>query len=1112
MLTSPFRFGVLPLWALIFASAAQADSRVVVDSGSSPNFSLVVQVSQGGYVQKILLDRAGRILAAVSNTGTVEIWDTVRRQQLWSFASLLLPGNPGAVALSPDGAQLAVGGLAGTVHLVDLATGRVSDTVSGNIPVVLSLAFSSNSRLLAIGGASGTVDVIDFSEPDKRRRLMGWALPTPQDLNGLTVVDRLQRLRQVSTMMFDSTSSYLYLGLTNGEIYRLSSSVSSDSPALVRLNGIPVGLAASGTDLLAAIMSTESSEVSIWNVQHNSIIASNQDCHSQIDVPNVAISSTTAIAACFSPVTGRSSLNMWSLPSGAPVTLPIGKRLEVPRGASAVTEDGTLIAFSADDRELRLWSPLSSSPAMNLEQSSVGVVHKVNYIPQTDELAISAGDDFGVWSLTKTTRVNSYALKNGQAAMTEDGKWLAYFDYRNKLIIHNRATDETIDTHIEDDLTYAIAISQLGPTVFWISGGGFGGFAKYWRSGDDKAHIVCSTDVHGQLGVSPHGRYALVGCNHGVIGTTTAEAILYRVADSKILSIDYSHSLSSGATAPAAEIAGLFFSPDEHTYGLNFQQRIDVKPIDRGAARVIPADLEHFRFFLGPIAMSRDQQLIAAEELEIGLPGEHPLPGKSLAPRLTLLDGYTGSVLQSSSLDVVASSLSFLPHHIAVGLVDGTVSIWSVPSMSKRATLVQPAGGWVAISPDGAFDGTPSALRWVGWRARGEREVVPLDLLYDRYYQPDLLQDVLTANYVPPKTSLANELGIGSLDFMFKQGYVSIDPHDSRYLCFSDRPTSVVPLYSDGAPLSFSSDQIRRGTSPLCPWRAQLPRGAAKIESGLATNESHSHCPEAQRMQLSKVGNKGALHVLTVAVGAYQQTSGFPALPSSVPSAITLEKLFLDQKRGDHLPFSEIIIHPGLRDGSVPPTIGNIKKAFRDLVKVVQSKDTVVLFLSGHGLVPPGSQMFYYAPVDFESSSISGMRDTGLSVAMLADEVRQLHARNILLIIDTCQSGAALTSLAKISKVRLRAAQSAPNSERPGTYIIASATALQRATGMPQDEASPLVKMLVTSVSKLKPTSLVVSASDLASDICRELPNISAQTPLIYSSGSDFPVLTAGHL
>lgn len=118
-------------------------------------------------ISRIATDAAGRWAVTASEDKTARVWDLASGQQVAVLRAPQDVGNEGklyTVALSPDGAVVAIGGWTGyewdgkhSIYLFDRASGRLLRCLPGLPNVIKHLAFSPDGRWLAasLGGNNG---------------------------------------------------------------------------------------------------------------------------------------------------------------------------------------------------------------------------------------------------------------------------------------------------------------------------------------------------------------------------------------------------------------------------------------------------------------------------------------------------------------------------------------------------------------------------------------------------------------------------------------------------------------------------------------------------------------------------------------------------------------------------------------------------------------------------------------------------------------------------------------------------------------------------------------------------------------------------------------------
>jgi len=110
----------------------------------------------GRYIDSLAFSRDGHWLAAVTDTGLVQIWDMRRRKKV--AAHQLEGGSPSTPSFSPDARLFAVGTYGtGTVWLIETRTGRLLDQRRVSDLGCGSAVFNPNGRYLVTPSTGGLI-------------------------------------------------------------------------------------------------------------------------------------------------------------------------------------------------------------------------------------------------------------------------------------------------------------------------------------------------------------------------------------------------------------------------------------------------------------------------------------------------------------------------------------------------------------------------------------------------------------------------------------------------------------------------------------------------------------------------------------------------------------------------------------------------------------------------------------------------------------------------------------------------------------------------------------------------------------------------------------------
>ncbi len=244
------------------------------------------------------------------------------------------------------------------------------------------------------------------------------------------------------------------------------------------------------------------------------------------------------------------------------------------------------------------------------------------------------------------------------------------------------------------------------------------------------------------------------------------------------------------------------------------------------------------------------------------------------------------------------------------------------------------------------------------------------------------------------------------------------------------------------------------------------------------------------------------LHVVTIGINTYRN----PALNLNygVPDADGVRDFFAAQPRKI---FKDIKTH-SLRDRDATKA-GIIK--LLDSLKKTRPEDVVIVYLAGHG--DTVDKEWYFMPTDIAYPERKDhVRKNGIPASKLDALVNEAPAQKIIMLMDSCKSGAALARTRGFEerKALSRLARAS------GIHVIAAAAKEQFAIELKEYGHGAftfvLLEGLTGSAGKTLNGDDLVTIRELIAHIEDRLPDLSEagsgapQFPVINSRGNDFPL------
>lgn len=970
----------LAVCVLLQLGLAQADPEPATAGGPTP--VLVAEVGHSGPVRAVAISRDGRWVLTASDDGSARLWQADSGKEVRRFEGY--DGGVSAVDFDPAGGRVLTAGTDSAARLWDMATGRVVKTLLGHTGPLTSAAWSPSGSHIVAGGHDGTASLWDV-QSGRRTALEG-------------------HRKHISAVAWSRDGRFVATGSLDGTVRTWDPTAGR---ALQTLGPLPSGV----TSVAFAPVSTH-------------------------------------VAAG----TGDKQTYLFHVPSGRPVVTYRGHSGWVQ--TVAFSPDGRYFATGSDDRTALVFEARTGQLLQTLAGHALTVTCAC-FAPDSNQLLTGSVDrTVKMWNIASAAQVQAFeghANDILSVAYSSDGRYLLTGSAEG--IARSWDTEASGGVARFDGHSGQVDSVAYSPDCSLVLTGAEDKTARIWAasSGQLLRPLVGHEGCVCSAAFSPDGATVLTASlDKSARLWNAATGIQIRRFDAHSLSVnaatfspdgtyvltgsgDETARLWESATGAevrvfrghADRIEAVAFAPDGSCFVTGSRDRTAaVWDITGSSPRIV---LRGHRGIVSSVLFLQD--------------GRRVVTG-SWDGTIRLWDVATGKELRQligHASDVTSLALSPDGTRLLSGSLDGTTRVWDLATGAQICSLMSfRDGAWAVTDPTGRFDASQGGdIRGLHWVIG--LEVIALDQLKARYYEPGLLSKLLghnpeqvrdvaafTAPELYPDVQIENrdgKLKIQLDDLGGGIGEVVIMVNGK------ERTPDARGGARDSSATQLTLEEDLRNDPRMVPGQTNTIEVFARNREGYLRSRG-----VVTEFEMAGATPAPQLYAIVAGVSNYRGEALDLGLAAADAQA------FAQAVRvGGEALFGAAATHVTvLLDAKRSQFLEALAQA-----KQAHATDVLVVYLAGHGI--SRGDHFYFLTAEAESGDLTDpavRQTTTVSQDELITAINAIPALKQVLILDTCASGQLVTGLGQQRSVpssQLRALERVK--DRTGMFVLAGCAA-----------------------------------------------------------------------
>jgi WD40 repeat protein len=641
-----------------------------------------------------------------------------------------------------------------------------------------------------------------------------------------------------------------------------------------------------------------------------------------------------------------------------------------------ISPDGTMIITGGEDKKIRVWDVSTGNEIMNVGDRDI-----INYVSFSmyDERVIAQSKDMSlkIWQADNTDLYTAFNLNTSEDLLygfDKEGKHV--FSYENLWSVDSSKTVIDLEDFSPED--ESIIKFSKDNKYFYLE-------ETFGIKKTDKITGEVIAEVEAGVGdkataISPDDEYLLCSEDN--------EFGLYSIKTGKLKQLFKGHT---------DEILCLAFNSTGDKVASGSSDR-NIKIWDTNEA-FETQNLSGHKGEITCLAFS---------------PAKNILVSGSSDNTIKFWNSETGDLIKS--LDEHTGRINYVSFNRTGNLLlsssdDGSMKLWDAEKKELLATVycLKSSGDWVAVSPNGKFDGTPEGMKTL--HVVKGKDIIPLPSLFEKYYSPKMLSTLLAYDEIPePEIHLSDIKAppVIKINRPFN-GDVFTENKIEVKISWPDTEDDIQEV------LVYHNNKLEKRIYGFKPDSENFLNLTAELEQGennlkvIALNSQRTESlPQEINIYYDGIKASSDLYLMVIGIDKHKNPE------FNLNYAFKDAEAFKDKiESGSQEIFAEVHTNFLYNEKATHEHILNTLDSIKQKAK---PEDVFLFYFAGHGATSIDSSAEFFL-ISHDVTRVYGtdnnLRTKGLSGNELKIFSEKINARKQLFIIDACHSGAIVDVLSR---------------------------------------------------------------------------------------------------